>query len=355
MTEIKKHLKKLNRTSLKKESRRSFLRLDMNENPKGLPEKFVTKVFSKIDAEYLCMYPEYYRFEKKLASYNNLESENIFLSNGSDGAIKQIFDAYISPGDNVLLTDPTFAMYDVYCDMYEAKKIVIPYNSDLSFPTEKYIKNITKKNKMAVIVNPNNPTGSMINQKYLDIVARKVLENDALLVVDEAYYYFTPETFIDKVKKYKNLIILRTFSKLCGIASCRLGFAAASCEIINNLKKVKPTYDVNGIGVLIADAILSEKGLIKKMIEESKKGEKYLEEKLLDAGINHIPGHANFILINCNNKVNYFMKELAEKKILVNGEFKQDYLKNFIRVTVGPKDLMEKFWEAFIEIWKTAH
>lgn len=353
MPGIKSHLKDVCRIQSEERSRRCFLRLDMNENVSGLPEAFVKKILSEIDPDFLATYPEYKILQEKIARYNNLHQENICLSNGSDAAIKYIFDAYVSPGDKVLLTDPTFAMYPVYCKIFNAEPMVIEYNPDLSFPLKKIIDNISSEINIVVVVNPNNPAGSVVQHGDLLRIIKKAANNDVLIIVDEAYFYFYPHTIIEQVKNFKNLIILRTFSKLCGMASLRLGYAAGHSEVMENLRRVKPTYDINGLAILFAEKLLDRPDIIEDLIKSTNEGEKYLINKLYEAGIEYKKSLANFVLIKCGNRVKEIVKKLAEEGILVNGGFKQDFLKEYIRVTIGNKNTMEQFWETFITIYRS--
>ena len=183
MIKEKKHLKAIVRTNMEKHSRKGCLRLDMNENVSGLPEKFVKEIFSNVNPGYLATYPEYKRLKEKIAIHNGLKPENICLSNGSDAAIKYIFEAYISPNDKVLITDPAFAMYQVYCDIFNAKPVKVEYNRDLSFPKKKFLGKISKDIKMAVIVNPNNPTGSLLNKHDLIDIVKKSAKNNILVII----------------------------------------------------------------------------------------------------------------------------------------------------------------------------
>ena len=346
----KQHLENLFRVDPDEKSRKDCLRLDMNEGVPGLPEGFVKDILSGVGPEFLATYPEYKKLREKIASYNRLKPENISLANGSDAAVKYVFDAYISRGDKVLITDPTFAMYPVYCDMFGAKQVVVEYNDDLSFPEEDFMDKLSSGVKMAVIVNPNNPTGSVLKKETLLQVIEKARNLKTLIVVDEAYFYFYPESVIEEVKNFENLIVLRTFSKLCAMAAIRSGYAASSVEIADNLRKVKPTYDVNGLAVLFAESLLEDPKIIARLVDATNEGKEYLISKLAEEGLEYRSGLANFILIKCKGKTEDVKKKLAEKGILVASGFKQDFLKDYIRVTIGDRLVMEKFWEVFSNI-----
>jgi histidinol-phosphate aminotransferase len=347
-----RHLASIHRTNMDGQIRKGYLRLDMNEAVPGLPEDFVKRVSAEIDGELLASYPNYQELQQQLAAHNQLGPENILLSNGSDGGIKYIFDAYVAPGQKILLTDPTFAMYPVYCRLSEAEPIIVEYRSDMSFPMQEFIANISPAIKMAVVVNPNNPTGTALSQDDLITIITKAAKYNVLVVVDEAYFYFYPKSIIKQIQYYPNLIILRTFSKLLGIAGVRLGYIAASPEIVSNLRKVRPTFDVNAIAVLFAQRLLEAPEIIAALTKAADAGKEYLLQKLTEAGIPHCPGMANFILIQCNGRVTEIVQKLAEKGILVGSGFKNDFLRDYIRVTVGAPQIMEKFWQSFMAIWR---
>jgi histidinol-phosphate aminotransferase len=355
MPVFKQHLADLYRVNPHDKTRKGFLRLDMNEGVPGLCEDFVGKVVSSIDSQFLATYPEYKPLQELVAARNGLETSNILLSNGSDAAIKYIFDTYVAPRDRVLLTDPSFAMYPVYCRMFDAEALSIKYREDLTFPLGEFLDKISANIRLAVVVNPNNPTGHALTQDELREIITAAAAHDVLLLVDEAYYYFYPETVIGWVKEYQHLIVLRTFSKLCGMATVRLGYAAACPEIIQNLIKVRPTYDVNGIAVLFGEKILENPKIIEDLIKETNAGKEYLLRKLAESRIQHHAGQANFVLIKCQGKAPYLTRRLAQEKILVSSGFRNGFLQDYMRVTIGNRAVMERFWEAFQRVWEAAH
>jgi histidinol-phosphate aminotransferase len=352
---IKSHLEGLYRSTPEQRLDNGFLRLDMNEGLPGLPERFLREALSEIGPEFMATYPEYDRLRERLAHHNNLSPNNICLSPGSDGAVKYLFDAYVSPGDKVLLTDPTFAMYPVYCDMFQAKPVSVEYNHDLSFPRNRFLESIDEGIRLAVIVNPNNPTGTAEEPEHLAAIVEHAVAHDVLVVVDEAYFYFYPKTIVQHVKEYKNLVVLRTFSKLFCMASARLGYAIAAPEVIDHLTIVKPTYDVNGVAVRLAERLIETPSLVRELIGAAAEGKRFLVEKLAGEAIAHRTGEANFVLLNCGERVPEIARRLAERKILVRAGFRQVFLKEYLRVTIGTRAVMEAFWEAFVAIWRDPH
>lgn len=349
MVKIKSHLKDINRTTPFDKPRTEFLRLDMNENPVGLPQDFIEYALANIVAGDLASYPEYSSLVNRIAEHNGIGPENVCISNGSDAAIKYIFDCYVSRGDRVLLTDPTFAMYPVYCKMFGAEPVSFPYNNDFTFSVDRFIDKISSSFSLVVLVNPNNPTGTALEPKHIERVVQRCSEHDVLLVIDEAYFYFYDKSCIGWVTKFDNLVVLRTFSKLCGLASLRLGYAAACPDIIESLAKVKPTFDVNGIAAALGLKILENPQIMKDQIRSVNEGKMFLT-KCLDAhSVEYQVGEANFVLIKCPGRVIEILGELREKKILVAGGFKQGFLQDYIRVTVGSLECMRTFCDVFFD------
>lgn len=355
MPEARLHLDKINRTNIDEKTRRGFIRLDMNEGIPGLPDTFLKEILKEIKTDVLSSYPEYKTLKEQLAAHNELQPDNICLSNGSDAAIKYIFDVYVSSSDSVLFADPTFAMYSIYCKMFNARAVTVEYKPDLSFPKGEFLDKISKDIKIAVVVNPNNPTGSDLPKSDLITILNKAALNDVLLIVDEAYFYYYPETMIDLVKEFENLVVLRTFSKLCGMAGARLGYVAAAPKVIENLKKVKPTFDVNSLAVIIGEKLMNNPRIITSLIKDIKHGKLFLLDNLLREGIEVRDTNANFLLINCNEHADFIIKQLKDRRILVGGGFKQDFLKKFIRVTIGDEATMKQFFKAFMDIWGSLH
>lgn len=351
MIKTKEHLMDIHRVDGGKQSRKDYLRLDMNENPSGLPADFIRETLSSVDANYLSTYPEYAVLQERIARHNNLESGNICLANGSDGAIKYIFETFIEPGDRVLLTDPTFAMYPIYCRMFKAEPVLVSYDADFLLPLDRFIDELSGNIKMAVIVNPNNPTGSALTKEQMALLLETAQKYNVLLVIDEAYFYYYKDTVITDIKKYDNLIVLRTFSKLCGIAALRIGYAAASVEIAQQLRIVRPTYDVNGMAVLFAIKLLDHPEVITRMTEEVNRGRKFLVAKLKENNIPYVNGLANFVLVHCGKRAEEVKEKLKLKNILIGGPFQPDFLKDYLRVSLGNESLMSQFFESFLAIW----
>lgn len=348
MIEPNRNLKYVDRSNFDGDNRSNFLRLDKNEFAGILPGDIYGGALRKINQSKITMYPEYGNLKKKIAKHTNTKTENVILGNGSDAIIKNIFDTYININCDVLLTDPTFAMYPVYCNIFGAGYVPqVKYNSLTKFPTEEFIKKIKENEvyKMAVIINPNNPTGCAISKDDIHKILNVASDNNVLVVVDEAYHYYYKETMAKFVNTYNNLIVLRTFSKFFGLAGLRIGFGLAHPEIVKNINKVQHSYPIDCVAVAFAEEILDHPELEEKLYNKFIEGKNYIINNLEAEGITYHVGESNFVLIKCKQDV---VEKLRQLRILVKGNIFDEY----IRVTIGDKQTMETFWCNFLKVVK---
>jgi histidinol-phosphate aminotransferase len=198
---------------------RDLLRLDFNENTFACSPK-VREVLGSISAGALTRYPEREPVEAIVAEYLHLTAEQVALTNGVDEAIHVLFEAFLEPGDELLLPVPTYTMYEVYASATDAHVVAVQAYDDLKFPFQRLLAAITAKTKIIAIANPNSPSGSTaLHAQLLEIAQRAP---HAVVLVDEAYFHFHGETVIDLVDVLPNLIVARTFSKAYGLAGLRL-------------------------------------------------------------------------------------------------------------------------------------
>ena len=348
MPQPKKHLTDLYRGVGHSFARSDFLRLDMNESVEGLPESFIREVLNSISPEEIASYPEYDEITAMVAASVDLVRENVLVTNGSDAAIKHLFEAYVGADDTVLFTDPTFAMYPVYSKIVQAREVAVPYNDDLSFPFDAFKQAIAHyEPKLAVVVNPNNPTGSRVEQSIIRKLAQACHKQGSLLVVDEAYFHYLEETAVALISEFDNVAILRTFSKLGGLAGLRIGYALSHADVISAMGKVKSTFDVNCLAVAMAKALLARPEILQTQLTAVAEGKKWLIEQLEDRGISYVAGHANFVLIDCGDLCADIVEALKRDNVLVAAGFTQPFLRKYIRVTLAGPEVMKRFWEAF--------
>lgn len=326
------------------------IKLDANESyipfPAELEEelkKAVTDVlynrYPDPDAEELC---------RLYGAYCGIDSRNITAGNGSDELIQILINGFLENGDTLLTVKPDFSMYKFYASLMGAKVVEYDMGEEFIFDRDSFL-NLAKNSntRMIIFSNPNNPTGGVISAE--DILY--MVENtDALVVVDEAYYEFYGKTVIDKIYAYENLAVLRTCSKAMGLAAARVGFLAAGDEIISNVRKVKPPFNVNSLSQAAASVVLKNRNMIERNIEEIKAGRDNLYSALSEAEqewgsdtIKVYPTYSNFIYMKSPISKQIF-EGLKKKNIIIR------YFGDFLRINTGSPYENESFIEAFRNI-----
>lgn len=333
-----------------RQGRYDYLRYDMNENPEGLPKDFVDSVLSQIPAEFLSVYPEPDRFIQKYAKYIGKRSEQILPTNGSDMAIRYLFEVFGEPGKDVVTVSPSFEMYRVYCNMFGLHHVPVNYDEDCAVDIDRIINNITEETCIAVLINPNNPTGDSFSAADAEKIIQRAQKMDALVIIDEAYHYFWNQSLIDFVDKYSNVVLLRTFSKFFSLAALRLGVIIGSKELIHFVKNAKLSFDVNSLALLFGEKLIDHPDLIKHLTDTWREGEQYLIDFLEQNDYRYRKCKGNFILIRTKQNSATVVRRLEdEKRILVHG-FGDGLFHDYIRVSVGSVHSMQLFLNAFIEI-----
>ena len=346
---INPHIAALNRIK-SPEGRGEFLRLDMNESPDGLPKDFFQATIEKVTPALISMYPETDGLIEQLADILKVAPENISLGNGSDEILKTIFTAFGEPGKKVVAVNPTFAMYSIYGQMVGMNSSLLNYNpGSLEISFDKLLELIDNETGIVSLVNPNNPMGNVYTEAEVILVLEKAKKHNAWVVVDEAYHYFYSGTMVQLVKKYPNLIVTRTFSKLCAMAGLRIGYAVAAEEVAKILNTARPTYCVNAIAVLFASELMKRPELINRLIQDAREGKEFICRTLKENGYDYIAKEGNFIFIKTNKKPNDLERLLRENKVLVK-TYNMDIVRDYIRISTGGIGVMDKFWEIFSRI-----
>ena len=334
------------------QGRRNYLRYDMNENPEGLPDDFVEIVKKEINSEFLAVYPEQGSFIRKYAAYINKLPHNVMVANGSDMAIRYILETFGEVGKEVLTVSPSFEMYRIHCSILGYNCVQVEYNSDFSISLDKILSNINDNTRVVVLVNPNNPIGNVYDDKEIEAIVNKARHVGAVVIIDEAYYYFYDKSSIENIEKYDNVIVLRTFSKLFSLAACRLGVIISSEEMITNIKKSALSFDVNAIALLFGERLLENPDIEKNLIEAEREGKKYILSELKKHGYTYRTGCGNFIFIKPQKHVEIITEELKQEHNVLVKSFSCELLRPYIRVTTGSINAMKKFLVAFFEVDK---
>ncbi len=284
-----------------------------------------------------------------MAALKGLDSNSIFLGNGSDEAIDLLIRIFCEPAeDNVVAISPTYGMYRVCADINNVEYRPAPLNNDFSLNPENIRRAVDRQTKILFICSPNNPTSNSFSQEEILAISGEL---DLITVVDEAYIDFSErESLSNALSEHTGLVILQTFSKAWGLAGIRLGMALADPGIISLLRKVKYPYNLNMLTQQFALETLSDNSKKEKWVEEILKNRARLELKMkMYRFVEEVyPSDANFILVKVQKpkKVYNF---LVGKKIIVRDRSNVELLDGCLRITVGSKEENSALTEA---LWK---
>ncbi len=322
------------------------IKLASNENP--FPPSFfvrrkLKKFFKKVN-----LYPdmEYKVLRENIADFLNLEKENIIVGNGSDEIFDLIFKAFINKKDKIIYPAPSFAIYEILGSIYDTNNIIVNLDRNFYYPVKKIISLLKHNISLLILCNPNNPTGTYLTKTQIEEIIKSISTN-TILAIDEAYFNFSEsKDFPDMLslfKKYKdkNIIVIRTFSKLYGMAGLRLGYAFSNKDIIKVLNKVRMPFNINLIAEKTALFYLKDKS-VRKRREYLLNVKKYLYRELEKLNIEYIKSETNFVLIKLPVKSSIIFEKLLEKGIIVRA-YTSKRLRNFIRVTIGRKKEIKLF------------
>src|SRR5438128_1310434 len=326
----------------------TIIKLASNENPLGPSPQAVAAMRDTLENAQL--YPDGggYYLREALATKFDLARENIILGNGSNEVIEFLGHAFLDRTDDVITSEHAFIAYKLIATLFGAGTIETPspdYQPDL----EALLDAITPKTRLILIANPNNPTGALISQTKIDDFMSRVPE-DIVTVFDEAYFEFLdhPPDTLQYVREGRNIVVLRTFSKIHGLAGLRVGYGVAGRELIDVLQKTRQPFNVNSIahaGALAALADDAHQRETKRVVDA---GRAYLEEQFAEMKFKFVPGAANFVMVNVGNDAGIF-KELLARKIIVR-RLKGYKLPEWVRISVGTMEQNRKCIAALKEI-----
>lgn len=332
------------------EGRGKYVRLDQNENPDGLPQWLFDSAMKKVTPEYLSIYPEETIPTTKYANLLGLEKENVTLTAGSTVGMGYVIKVFGQKDKNILCVTPSFAMYEVYAKMIGMNVNQIKYEDDFSFKIENTLSQINKNTGIVVLVNPNMPVGNVYPKAEMKAVIEKAKENDALVIIDEAYYYFYDQTAIELTKEYDNVVVLRTFSKMLSMPALRLGAIISNPEIIRYINNYKPHYTVNSIALLFAEAIVDNHDkLLSELKEQYLEGKEYILKELSENGYETIPSEGCYVCIKPKYKTSREITDLLKENniLILCGK---DGLTGWLRLTITHKKYMEIFMNTLLKI-----
>ncbi|MFZ7104682.1 MAG: histidinol-phosphate transaminase [Peptococcaceae bacterium] len=327
-------------------------KLSFNEAPQG-PSPLAVKAIQEA-ALSPNLYPDASALELKtrLGELYKLPPAAFAVSNGADEMIVLLTQAFLNEGEEVVIPFPTFGQYFVSTRLMGAKAVKVPL-TDFTIDLEKVREGITDKTKMIILCNPNNPTGTIIPGKQLTAFIRN-LPAHILLVVDEAYAEYADsydfQSIIPLTAKFPNIIAVRTFSKIYGLAACRVGYAVASPPVIQALNQVKPPFNLNVFAQAGAAAALQDQNYIADLKKYNTAAKIQLYKYLDRLNLSYVKSQANFVFFNARKDGKEVFNYLAADGIMVRTAHGWGY-PAFIRLTIGSPEDMEMFYDSFRSLY----
>ena len=334
-------------------ARKDYLRLDLNENPGGLPQEFINEVLSQVDSRFVAQYPETLQFTEKLASFLGTDISHLCLTNGSSEGIRYIIQAFTSPQGRIVGVVPSYFMFQIYSEMYDRNFVKVSYNDDLSMDISNILKEITEETQLLILLQPNNPMGNVYTEEEFVTILRKAQEKQVTVLVDEAYHYFYPGTFIEYALKGEHVFVTRTFSKLFAMAGCRLGYVVGWPEGIKMVQKLCTPHNTNAFAMAFAEAIIENPPILQSLIDNFVEGREFLIDQLEANGYRYKGEAGNFIFIKTKTDAERIVTRMKEeKRILIKSYPNVGNFGTCLRVSIGEKKYMEEFFSALLELDK---
>jgi histidinol-phosphate aminotransferase len=319
---------------------KNIIKLSANESALGISFK-VKKVLSNKNLN-LSKYPDSKskNLRKQISKDFKCDFKKIICGSGSDEIIQMLCQLYLNPKDEVIVPEYSFLMYRIYTKIMGAN-VVFAKEKKYKVSVGEIIKKVTKKTKIVFIANPNNPTGTYLNKSEL-LNLRKKLNEKILLVLDDAYFEYMKnkdyKSALNLFKNKNNVFVLRTFSKIYGLASLRVGWGYGSKKIIDALNKIKPPFNVNQIAQVAAIEALKDKNFVNQSIKHNNIWANKIKRFLCRLNISTNEVTANFFLLDFDKSkfsAKYVFKKLQLKGIILRSTEEGYNIKNKLRLTIG--------------------
>jgi len=330
---------------------KKWIKLASNENLLGPSAKAIAAIRKELPSIYL--YPEgpCPVLRKALAEKFAISERKVVISNGADNLILMIANAFVDEGDEVVMADPTFSVYTNVTQIMGGKPIKVKLK-DFAHDLDGMLKEVSRKTKLIFICNPNNPTGTTVSRKAFNEFLSE-LPRHVIVVLDEAYGDFAEDALgpngLDYIKKGKQLIVLRTFSKVYGLAGLRIGYALARDDLTDCLYQVRDPFPVHRLAQVAAVAALKDEDHAIRSIRLVHDGKRYLYQELDRMGLSYVPSQANFIFIDFGRDAEEVFQALLREGIIIRPGKVWGY-PTAARLTIGRMNDNRKFIKALGKI-----
>ncbi len=322
------------------------IKVNANESPFNLPPLVEERVMARLSRVAFNRYPneETALLRRQIAQSYGLSVENVWLGNGSSEIIEKLFFAFGGQGKKIVYPTPSFSMYEIYAQAAETEGVPIASPDDYQLDAEAFIKTVRESRAaLAVVCNPNNPTGNYIPREEIGYIAAKI---DGALLIDEAYIEFAGESASVLLEKYSNLMVARTFSKAYGLAACRVGYLLADRAVIDVVKKAYMPYSLNVLSAVTADIVYQMRDEYRPRIDMIIAERQRMFERLSSIdGLNVFPSAANFLLCQ-SARAEKLCEALAAQGIGVRNFGNAVRLENALRLSIGTREENDRIFQA---------
>ena len=310
-----------------------IVKLASNENPLG-PSP-LAKAAMREALEEAHIYPDGggYRLRTAIAESFGMDLANVVLGNGSNEIIELLCHTFLNRDAELIAAEHAFVVYKLMATLFGAKYVEVP-DPGFIHDLDAMAAAITDKTRLVFIANPNNPTGTMVDQAAIDRFMAKVPEH-VIVVFDEAYYEFpdAPPDTLKYVREGRNVCVLRTFSKIHGLAALRVGYGLASKNVANLLQKARQPFNVNAIAQAGALAALADADHIAKTRAVNRAGMAFYEKELAARGLEYVPSYANFLLVKTGEGDRVF-RDMLKQGVIVRA-MSSYKLPDWVRISIG--------------------
>lgn len=327
-----------------------YVKLNTNESPFP-PSQGVLNRISSEEVSKLNLYPDpdCKVLRNKIAELYGFESDNVFISNGSDEILSFAFMAFCSEEKGAIFPNISYGFYKVYGDLYGVDYTEASLKEDFSIDVNDYL----NVNKTVVIANPNAPTGLSLSVDDIEAIVKSNPNN--VVLIDEAYVDFGGKSCIDLVRKYENLLVVRTYSKSRSMAGARLGYAFGSKALIEDLNRIKYStnpYNINRLTLAAGEATIYDNDYYMDCCKKIIEIREYSKNRLSELGFTYLDSDTNFIFAK-SDKISGedYYKKLKENGVLVR-HFSNPLISDYVRITVGTKEQMDKLFEVTEKLLK---
>ena len=315
--------------------------LDKNENLDPILSAFIHEAITLLPPEAATVCPDVGPLYAKLGKVLSLPPTQLMMTSGSDAAIASVFQAFVSPGDTVMRTNPTFAMYGVYAQIFGADEVLIDYQPSDAGPVldvDAAISAIERHGpKLVCLPNPDSPTGTVLPAEWLNSIAAACGRLGAVMLIDEAYYPFYEETSLPLLDDHSNVVVVRSTSKSWGLAGIRVGYCVAGAELVTLLHKVKPMYEIGAFAAALFLRLLDHTDEMNTSVQRLLAGKAAFARAMRDMAFKTLPTQGNFQHVAFGARSDAVHAALADL-VLYRRDFTEPCLAGFSRFSATTTD-----------------